>query len=488
MSKDYKLEIESPNIAEQTSYQEDGDTKGSDQIEENLLQINSSVQLLIPSIKNEENESILTHLKQIYKFKDFFGFSAPVFNQDIFFFIFSNCINNNSPEIAKMALRILNNLLATKIKAFLDYTFSTSLPQIIINNLFSSDIGIKRKSFATICILSQSEPLKSLMFWDTIKSTICKEVSDVISSYIYNEILFFQQIQNFNSDNLLEIFDVIAFLVNESDNSKAKFDALKTISKGITELPYRKEFIQEYSNVNWLCFFVAMIHSNQLCKSKKCEYPILIEPVPTIEFGYSILKELVPFLEQDKIESENILDLELISMHIDYEIASDTFYQKYDIAIVKECLSFLCETISYHIPLIQKIIDNSENDDIMLKIFMIILQSVFDVREIASKILCIVLYNGSSSQITSLSLINIVESLFCILDFDPQSNDTVFKCFTRVIPAFLNKGYKINEFQELFLANNANDVFQSLIEYDRNTEENIRSICNLIDFLIDLNL
>lgn len=92
MSKDYKLEIESPNIAEQTSYQEDGDTKGSDQIEENLLQINSSVQLLIPSIKNEENESILTHLKQIYKFKDFFGFSAPVFNQDIFFLFFQTAL------------------------------------------------------------------------------------------------------------------------------------------------------------------------------------------------------------------------------------------------------------------------------------------------------------------------------------------------------------------------------------------------------------
>ena len=174
----------------------------------------------------------------------------------------------------------------------------------------------------------------------------------------------------------------------------------------------------------------------------------------------------------------------MISKHIDYdyEINGNNFVQKYDVPIVKECFSFLYVLIYRHTTLIQAIFDYSQNDDILLKILMIILHSFFEIREIASELLCLIILNGSCAQITSLSFIYLFDSLFSILDFSPQNGETVLKCISRVISAFLSIGYGKDNFQALFASNNANEVFQNLIENNENLEEIINLICDSVDF------
>ena len=354
--------------------------------------------------------------------------------------------------------------------------FSSDLLQTIVNFFSSPNVNIKSKSLSTICILSQFDPEQSLEFWNPMVSSVSSEVVDIILSYIYNDITYLQHISDYSSDKLIEILEIIKFSVHESDNKQAKFDALKVISKGLNLEFCQDLFIEEYSNDLWLSFFVDMIH----LKGKSNH---------SIEYGYLVLKELIPFLNEN--QTKKILDTKLIAKHLDYDNDFDgNFIQKYNISIVKECFKFLYELFDNWPLLISSIIkdyldENDDNDDIMIKIFMIIFYSVFEIREVASHLLCFIINNSSRNQITSLSLNYLIDSLFCILDFDPQQSKVVIDCLSKVISSYIKSGIDSDEIVTLFYSNNANEVFENLIDDDDiELGSQIESICKEIGFII----
>lgn len=471
----YKVVDNSENTNEKLRQKFDYETE---EIEKNLNQIKDIADFLVQSIQQNDNSLILTYLSHMYEFKNYFKYTACIFNDQLFYFIFSNCIASDSQEIIILAIKILNNLLDTKVNEFTEIIFSSDLLQLIVNFFSSSDMKIKNLSLSTICILSQLDPEKSLAFWDPMLSSVSKESSDIILSYIYNDFLLLKNAPNFNISQLQQIIELIDFSINKSENEQAQFNAFQIIPKGLKEEVYHNLFFEEYSNETWLTFFVKMIHSEG--KSNKL-----------IEYGYLILKELVSYLPEDVIHSKNIFDLKLISKQIDFKYDHDTFYQKYDISIVNACFQFLIELFDSKPSIISEVFINylkeeeEIDDDFMIKLFMIIHHSIFEIREISSQLLCLIIMKGSFNQIASLSMNYIFESFFIILEFDPQRGSIVLDCFSRVLNAFSNAGYKKSEFQIYFEANNASEVFKNLIEYDDGLENQIISICNYIDYNIN---
>lgn len=469
---DYKFYLQSPNTANKIIGNDNNESDKAGQIENNVYKINENLNLLAQSINQNEGTSILDYLTQIYELNEYFKHSACIFNEKLFYFIFSSCIENESQEIVILTFKILNSLLSTEIPEFTEVMLSTDLPQLIINFFSSPNADIKNGSLSTICILSQLDPKASLAFLDPMLSSVSNEVVDIILRYIYNIILYF------DTDRIKEIFQVIDFAIIESKNNKSIIESMKIISKGLKEEDYRGIFIEQYSSENWLDFFVQMINekgeSNQL-----------------IKYGYSILKKLVPTLSNEIIKSKKIFDLELISEQIDfYYDYKETFNQKYDISIVIEIFKFLIDLFDSHNSFISEIIVNyikeeeEIKEDIMIKIFMIIHHSAFKIRDISSQLLCLIIMNESSDQIKSQSLNYTIESLFCILEYDPQKSEIVFDCFNRILNALLYEtDNKIKfDFQNYFGANNASDVFHRLIEYDSKLEVKIIEICRAIDY------
>ena len=446
-----------------------------------ISQVDQIIESLKIALNDHSIENIFAILKELENEPNFINQNIEIFNESSFVSLLFNCLSIENEHIQLSALTIFNSFLDSQpSNANLDYIFSNEMMSLILSLFGSMDSRIKMESLSTICILSSHNSEKSFGFWDQVLSSLNEETCYLVSKYIVNEIAVCKSLQNM--DIFADIFTRISNLIFHLDQNQDKFNSLMMIIiKFLKDPDLNLFFIQELIKEEWISIYMNMIHS------KQSNLPI--------EVGFDVLRLIVPHLSEEQMKGYNIVDFELLSQYIDfdYHINLETnlaeYTQKFDVQLVKSVFNFLLSAFQNHpflVPFLYEYVENDKNmTDFFTKILFIVPHSSFVICNIASEFICFVILHSSYEQTSSLSLDELIECMFSILSFDTSKFDIVYQCLYNIVIAFMNRGRSKDDLQEVFLENEASELFHSLLESNSDCEDRLAELCQLIEFDFD---
>lgn len=258
--------------------------------------------LLNENIQNDNHNEVLCILKHVQIDKKELRSSrvlSKFLAENKFFFIFLYCLDAKHNEIAKISINLLHSMIQQS-RVLDTYIFDSRIINCLFELLQLNDTEINME-IAQICtILSQHHPEMSFIFWDFMKSiSDSYSTLDLVSEFIYNEVIFFCKNMSFLYSDL---FTVMTNILTKN-NQIANGNILMAIKKGIDH--DIQEFINYFIDDTFIQMLLEQINISNLKSIKRESLILLTSFIPklnqTIKFPLLDIKLILRLLNDQTL-------------------------------------------------------------------------------------------------------------------------------------------------------------------------------------------